>query len=364
MTLDHREKTWATDDSRIKDVTTVPPPENLIRFFPIEWTPVESQIRVARDAVSQILHWSDDRLVVVVWPCSIHDPTAALEYAAKLAKVREHYKDTLEVIMRVYFEKPRTTVGWKWLINDPYLDESYKIDEWLRIARQLLIDVNKLWVPAGTEFLDVISPQYVWDIISWWAIWARTAESQVHRELASWLSAPIGIKNGTDGNLQIALDAILAASRWHHFLSVHKSGQVAIVQTKWNTDCHLILRWGKTPNYDASHVAWAAKKLIEAGISWNRIMIDASHGNSSKDHTRQGEVVRDIAEQIGTWQKAISWVMIESHLKAWAQKYTPGKDNPALLEYGKSITDACIDWTETVWLLEELSQSVKRRRER
>ncbi len=362
MPLDHREKTWVTDDSRIKDVTPIPPPENLIRFFPIEWTVVESQVRNSRDAVSQILQWNDDRLVVVVWPCSIHDPNAALEYASRLAKVRERYKENLEVIMRVYFEKPRTTVGWKWLINDPYLDETYKIDEWLRIARQLLIDINRLWVPAGTEFLDVISPQYVWDVISWWAIWARTAESQVHRELASWLSAPIGIKNGTDGNLKIAIDAILAAWKWHHFLSVHKSGQVAIVQTRWNTDCHLILRWGKTPNYDARHVADAAWKLVEAKLLWNRIMIDASHGNSSKNYKRQWVVIQDISNQISAWENAISWVMIESNLKAWAQKYTPGKDNPANLEYGISITDECIDWEETLTLLEKLSASVENRR--
>ncbi|MBP9812395.1 3-deoxy-7-phosphoheptulonate synthase [Candidatus Gracilibacteria bacterium] len=362
MPLDHREKTGVTDDSRIKDVTPIPPPENLIRFFPIEGTVVESQVRNSRDAVSQILQGNDDRLVVVVGPCSIHDPNAALEYASRLAKVRERYKENLEVIMRVYFEKPRTTVGWKGLINDPYLDETYKIDEGLRIARQLLIDINRLGVPAGTEFLDVISPQYVGDVISWGAIGARTAESQVHRELASGLSAPIGIKNGTDGNLKIAIDAILAAGKGHHFLSVHKSGQVAIVQTRGNTDCHLILRGGKTPNYDARHVADAAGKLVEAKLLGNRIMIDASHGNSSKNYKRQGVVIQDISNQISAGENAISGVMIESNLKAGAQKYTPGKDNPANLEYGISITDECIDWEETLTLLEKLSASVENRR--
>ena len=248
-----------TDDQRIKDITVLPPPEHLIRFFPIAGTAVEKLISDTRQRIAKIMAGKDDRLLVVMGPCSIHDPAAALDYARRLQTEREKYKDTLEIVMRVYFEKPRTTVGWKGLINDPYLDESFRIDEGLRIARQLLIEINRAGVPAGSEFLDVISPQYIGDLISWGAIGARTTESQVHRELASGLSAPIGFKNGTDGNIKIATDAIQAAARGHHFLSVHKNGQVAIVQTQGNPDCHVILRGGKAPNYDADSVAAACK---------------------------------------------------------------------------------------------------------
>ena len=258
------EKTSETDDQRVEEVTPLPPPEHLIRFFPIAGTPVEKLVSATRRNVRRILNNQDDRLLVVIGPCSIHDPAAALDYARKLKLEREKYADTLEIVMRVYFEKPRTTVGWKGLINDPYLDESYRIHEGLRIARQLLVDINRLGVPAGVEFLDVISPQYIGDLIAWGAIGARTTESQVHRELASGLSAPIGFKNGTDGNLKIATDAIQAAARPHHFLSVHKNGQVAIVQTKGNTDCHVILRGGKAPNFDAASVAAACDELKAA----------------------------------------------------------------------------------------------------
>ena len=252
----------------------MPPPEHLIRFFPIADTPVETLVGSTRQAVRRILAGEDDRLLVIIGPCSIHDPQAALEYARKLKAEREQATPaTLEVVMRVYFEKPRTTVGWKGLINDPYLDESYRIDEGLRIARQLLVEINRLGVPAGSEFLDVISPQYIGDLISWGAIGARTTESQVHRELASGLSAPIGFKNGTDGNIKIATDAIQAAARPHHFLSVHKNGQVAIVETKGNKDCHVILRGGKAPNYDAASVAAACKEIEAAGLPC-RLMID------------------------------------------------------------------------------------------
>ena len=248
----HSERTSQTDDQRIKDVTPLPPPEHLIRFFPIAGTPAETLIGNTRQAIRNIMQKKDDRLLVIMGPCSIHDPVAAVEYAKKLKVQREKYKDTLEIVMRVYFEKPRTTVGWKGLINDPYLDETYRIDEGLRIARQLLLEINRSGMPAGSEFLDVISPQYIGDLISWGAIGARTTESQVHRELASGLSAPIGFKNGTDGNIKIAIDAIQAAARPHHFLSIHKNGQVAIVETGGNADCHVILRGGKTPNYDAA----------------------------------------------------------------------------------------------------------------
>src|SRR5471032_956844 len=288
-TLSLSERTSDTDDQRIRDVTPLPPPEHLIRFFPIAGTPVETLIGDTRSAVRNILAGTDDRLLVVIGPCSIHDPAAALEYARKLKVQREKYKDTLEIVMRVYFEKPRTTVGWKGLINDPYLDESFRIDEGLRIGRQLLIEINRLGLPTGSEFLDVISPQYLGDLISWGAIGARTTESQVHRELASGLSAPIGFKNGTDGNIKIATDAIQAAAGGHHFLSVHKNGQVAIVQTNGNQDCHVILRGGKAPNYDAASVAAACGELDSARLPC-KLMIDCSHANSEKKFERQVEV--------------------------------------------------------------------------
>jgi 3-deoxy-7-phosphoheptulonate synthase len=303
----------------------------------------------------------DDRLLVIIGPCSIHDPAAALEYAHRLKEQRARYADTLEIVMRVYFEKPRTTVGWKGLINDPYLDESFRIDEGLRIARQLLIEINRLGLPAGSEFLDVISPQYLGDLISWGAIGARTTESQVHRELASGLSAPIGFKNGTDGNIKIATDAIQAAAGGHHFLSVHKNGQVAIVQTKGNPDCHVILRGGKAPNYDAASVAAACAELEKAKLR-PRLMVDCSHANSSKQHEKQLEVARSISGQLSSGSRSIFGVMVESHLLAGAQKFTPGKDDASRLEYGKSITDACLGWDDSLQSLAVLSDGVKARR--
>lgn len=357
------DKTSQTDDERIKDITVLPPPEHLIRFFPIRGTPVEGLISETRKAIHDIMAGEDDRLLVVIGPCSIHDPAAALEYARKLKEARKKYADTLEVVMRVYFEKPRTTVGWKGLINDPYLDESYRIDEGLRIARQLLIEINRMGLPAGSEFLDVISPQYIGDLISWGAIGARTTESQVHRELASGLSAPIGFKNGTDGNIKIATDAIQAAARPHHFLSVHKNGQVAIVQTNGNRDCHVILRGGKAPNYDAGSVNAACREL-EASKLPATLMVDCSHANSSKQHEKQIEVARDIAGQIAAGSRNIFGLMVESHLVGGAQKFTPGKDDPQALEYGKSITDACIGWGESLDVLEVLDQAVRQRRAR
>ncbi|MEK8051799.1 3-deoxy-7-phosphoheptulonate synthase [Ideonella sp. DXS22W] len=355
------EKTSQTDDQRIHEVTPLPPPEHLIRFFPIAGTPVETLIADTRRTIRKQLEGKDDRLLVVIGPCSIHDPAAALEYARKLKVEREKYKDTLEIVMRVYFEKPRTTVGWKGLINDPYLDESYRIHEGLRIARQLLVEINRLGLPAGSEFLDVISPQYIGDLISWGAIGARTTESQVHRELASGLSAPIGFKNGTDGNLKIATDAIQAASRPHHFMSVHKNGQVAIVQTKGNKDCHVILRGGKKPNYDAEHVAAACAELATAKLP-EKLMVDCSHANSSKQHERQVDVARDIAAQMAAGNRSIFGVMVESHLNPGAQKFTPGKDDVAKLAYGQSITDACIGWDDSMTVLQVLSDAVKNRR--
>ncbi|GKQ59283.1 3-deoxy-7-phosphoheptulonate synthase [Sphaerotilus sulfidivorans] len=355
------DKTSQTDDERIQDVTPLPPPEHLIRFFPIRGTAIESLISETRQSIRNIMQGRDDRLLVIIGPCSIHDPAAALEYARRLKPLREKYKGTLEVVMRVYFEKPRTTVGWKGLINDPYLDESYRIDEGLRIARQLLIDINRLGMPAGSEFLDVISPQYIGDLIAWGAIGARTTESQVHRELASGLSAPIGFKNGTDGNIRIATDAIQAAARPHHFLSVHKNGQVAIVETKGNTDCHVILRGGKAPNYDAASVAAACKDLEAAKLPAT-LMVDCSHANSSKQHERQIDVARDIADQIAAGGRSVFGVMVESHLKAGAQKFSPGKDDASKLEYGRSITDACIGWDDSEQVLEILHRSILARR--
>ncbi len=359
----HADRTSTTDDERIKDITVLPPPEHLIRFFPISGTAVETLVSATRKRIQGIMAGKDDRLLVIIGPCSIHDPAAALDYARRLQEMRTHYADTLEIVMRVYFEKPRTTVGWKGLINDPYLDESFRIDEGLRIARQLLIDINRLGLPAGSEFLDVISPQYLGDLIAWGAIGARTTESQVHRELASGISAPIGFKNGTDGNIKIATDAIQAAAGGHHFLSVHKNGQVAIVQTQGNPDCHVILRGGKAPNYDAQSVESACQDLIKAKLP-PTLMVDCSHANSSKQHEKQLDVARDIAAQVAGGSSRVFGVMIESHLSAGAQKFTPGKDSPSALAYGQSITDACLGWDDSLESLEVLSQSVKARRVR
>jgi 3-deoxy-7-phosphoheptulonate synthase len=355
------EKTSQTDDERIKDINVLPPPDHLIRFFPIRGTAVESLITDTRRNIHNIMAGEDDRLLVIMGPCSIHDPAAALDYARRLKVMRDKYADSLEIVMRVYFEKPRTTVGWKGLINDPYLDETFRIDEGLRIARQLLIDINRIGLPAGSEFLDVISPQYIADLISWGAIGARTTESQVHRELASGISAPIGFKNGTDGNIRIATDAIQAAARGHHFLSVHKNGQVAIVQTNGNKDCHVILRGGKAPNYDAESVGSACRDLEAAGLR-PTLMVDCSHANSSKQHQKQIDVAADIARQIVAGSRNVFGVMVESHLTAGAQKFTPGVHPIAGLEYGKSITDACIGWDDSEQVLETLAQAVRHRR--
>ena len=363
VTANVSDRTGQTDNERIKDITVLPPPEHLIRFFPIHGTPVEKMISRTRGAIHDIMTGKSDRLLVVIGPCSIHDPAAAIEYARRLKAQREKYADTLEIVMRVYFEKPRTTVGWKGLINDPYLDETFCIDEGLRIARQLLIEINRLGLPAGSEFLDVISPQYLGDLISWGAIGARTTESQVHRELASGLSAPIGFKNGTDGNIKIATDAIHAAAGGHHFLSVHKSGRVAIVHTKGNEDCHVILRGGKAPNYDVVSVAAACAELERSRLPAS-LMVDCSHANSSKQHEKQLEVARDIARQVTSGSRQVFGVMVESHLNAGAQKFTPGKDKTDKLEYGKSITDACLGWDDSLTCLDVLSQAVKARRTR
>ncbi len=351
------DRTSLTDDERIEDVVPLPAPDNLIRFFPIQGTPEETLITATRRQVKRILKGTSDRLLVIIGPCSIHDPKAAIEYANRLAAERSRLADDLEIVMRVYFEKPRTTVGWKGLINDPYINGSFRINEGLRIARDLLVQINRTGVPAGSEFLDTISPQYIGDLISWGAIGARTTESQVHRELASGLSAPIGFKNGTDGNVKIAVDAIQAARQSHHFLSIHKNGNVAVVKTRGNEDCHLILRGGSAPNYDAASVAAAAKTLKAAGVSEN-LMIDFSHANSRKDHRLQVDVAADVARQLEGGEERIVGVMIESHLKSGRQDQVAGKT----LEYGKSITDACLGWEESVPLLDVLAEGVRKRR--
>jgi 3-deoxy-7-phosphoheptulonate synthase len=357
------DRTSHTDDEHVLDMVLLPPPEHLIRFFPIEGSPVEALVASTRARIREILKGADDRLLVVVGPCSIHDPLAALDYARGLADVRRRMADSLEIVMRVYFEKPRTTVGWKGLINDPHLDESCRISEGLRIARQLLIDIAKLGLPSGSELLDTISPQYIGDLIAWGAIGARTTESQVHRELVSGVSAPIGFKNGTDGSVKIASDAIQAAARPHHFLGVHKSGRVAMVRTRGNPDCHIILRGGAAPNYDEASVAAACGTLERAGLRPS-LMIDCSHANCGKQHERQLDVAREIARQVGSGSRRVFGAMIESHLHPGAQRFTPGRDDAAKLAYGVSITDPCLGWDDTVAAIESLSEAVHARRER
>ena len=345
-----------TDDVRIRELKELTPPAHLIREFACSEAASEL-IYNARQAMHRILHGMDDRLIVVIGPCSIHDTKAALEYAGRLVKERERFKGELEIVMRVYFEKPRTTVGWKGLINDPHLDNSFKINEGLRTARELLLQINEMGLPAGTEYLDMISPQYIADLISWGAIGARTTESQVHRELASGLSCPVGFKNGTDGNVKIAVDAIKAASQPHHFLSVTKGGHSAIVSTAGNEDCHVILRGGKAPNYDADSVNAACADIGKAGLA-ARLMIDARHANSSKKHENQIPVCADIGRQVAAGDSRIVGVMIESHLVEGRQDLKEGCE----LTYGQSITDACINWEDSVKVLEGLAESVKARR--
>ena len=345
-----------TDDLRIREMKELTPPSHLIREFACS-EQAEQTAASARIALHRILHGQDDRLMVVIGPCSIHDTKAAIEYARLLVKERARFAGELEIVMRVYFEKPRTTVGWKGLINDPYMDNSFRINDGLRMARELLRDINEMGLPAGTEFLDVISPQYIADLISWGAIGARTTESQVHRELASGLSCPVGFKNGTDGNVKIAVEAIKAASQPHHFLSVTKGGHSAIVSTNGNEDCHIILRGGKTPNYDAASVDDACKAIAAQGLA-ARLMIDASHANSSKRPENQIPVCADIASQVAAGDSRIVGVMVESHLVAGRQDLIPGKE----LIYGQSVTDGCIDWSASVAVLENLAQAVKQRR--
>ncbi len=344
------------DDTRIREIMELAPPAHLLREFPA--SDVASTMTFeTRAAVHRVLHGADDRLLAVVGPCSIHDYDAAIDYATRLSALRRELAADLIVVMRVYFEKPRTTVGWKGLINDPRLDDSFRINEGLRLARRILVEVNDLELPAATEYLDMITPQYIADLIAWGAIGARTTESQVHRQLASGLSCPVGFKNGTNGDVRVAVDAIKAASAPHHFLSVTKGGHSAIVHTAGNEDCHIILRGGRATNYDAASVEATCQELATAGLA-ARLMIDFSHANCQKQHERQLDVGRDVAAQIAGGDDRIFGAMIESHLNAGRQDLVPGKP----LEYGVSITDACIGWDATEALLRELAQAVRQRR--
>ncbi len=352
----HAHSPARTDDLRIREIKELAPPSHVIREFPISASAAEV-VSAARLSIHRILHEMDDRMLVIIGPCSIHDPKAAIEYAGRLLEQRTLHAGELEIVMRVYFEKPRTTVGWKGLINDPRLDNSFDINLGLRTARELLLNINELGLPAGTEFLDMISPQYIADLVSWGAIGARTTESQVHRELASGLSCPVGFKNGTDGNLRIAIDAIKAAAHPHHFLSVTKAGHSAIVSTGGNEDCHVILRGGKAPNYDAQSVEAACAEAAAANMAC-RLMIDMSHANSSKKPENQLPVSENIAAQVASGDQRIFGVMVESHLVGGRQDLVAGQP----LTYGQSITDGCIDWDGSVKILNHLAQAVKARR--
>jgi 3-deoxy-7-phosphoheptulonate synthase len=348
---------YMTDDLRIREIKELSPPAHLIREFPCT-EDVGQVVFSARSALHAILHGMDDRLIVVIGPCSIHDPKAALEYAHKLRHERDRLRDDLEIVMRVYFEKPRTTVGWKGLINDPDLDGSFRINHGLRVARELLTEINAMGLPAGCEYLDMITPQYIADLVSWGAIGARTTESQVHRELASGLSCPVGFKNGTDGNVRVAAEAIRAAQQPHHFLSVTKGGHSAIVSTKGNEDCHIILRGGsRSPNFDGASVDAACQELARNGLA-QHLMIDASHANSGKKHENQLAVAESIAAQLEAGESRIVGAMVESHLVGGRQDLVPGKP----LVYGQSITDACLGWDDSVALLERLAAGVRGRR--
>lgn len=347
---------YQTDDVRINKIKDLLPPIALLERFPASEKATQSVVS-GRAAIHNIFNGKDDRLLVVIGPCSIHDPVAALEYGQRLVNLRNKYKDSLEIVMRVYFEKPRTTVGWKGLINDPYMDNSFKLNDGLRVGRKLLLDINELGLPTAGEFLDMITPQYMADFMCWGAIGARTTESQVHRELASGLSCPVGFKNGTDGTIRIAIDAIGSAAASHHFLSVTKFGHAAIVETTGNNDCHIILRGGKSTNFDAQSVKEVTKELADSGLN-TKLMIDFSHANSSKKFENQMLVSTDVSEQISQGNHDIFGVMVESHLVEGNQKLVDGKARV----YGQSITDACIGWDDTETLLAQLNEAVLTRR--
>jgi 3-deoxy-7-phosphoheptulonate synthase len=345
-----------TDDLRIREIKELVPPAHVFREYPVSNRAAHTTCD-ARQAIHRILHGADDRLLVVIGPCSIHDYDAAIEYAQRLAKEVARHANDLVILMRVYFEKPRTTVGWKGLINDPRLDNTFRINEGIRLARRILLEINELDLPCATEFLDTITPQYTADLIAWGAIGARTTESQVHRELASGLSCPVGFKNGTDGNMRIAVDAIRAANSPHHFLSVTKSGHTAIVSTMGNEDCHVILRGGKEPNFDAACIDTACREIAAAGLA-ARLMVDFSHGNSRKQYKLQMEVCDSVAAQMAAGEERIVGVMVESHLVEGRQDLLPEKP----LTYGQSITDACLGWDDSVAVLDKLAAAVRARR--
>ncbi|MBX3095237.1 MAG: 3-deoxy-7-phosphoheptulonate synthase [Fimbriimonadaceae bacterium] len=347
---------YQTDDTRILAQAELTAPEHLIRVF--EATPdIQRFVSEERKAIARVISGEDDRLLVVVGPCSIHDVRAGFDFARLLKGMRDELAEDLQIVMRVYFEKPRTTVGWKGLINDPDLDGSFNINKGVRMARQLLLEINELGVPTGSEFLDTISPQYIADLVGWGAIGARTTESQVHRELASGLSCPVGFKNGTDGNIDVAADAVLAASVPHAFLSVTKQGQSAIFSTAGNPDTHVILRGGHQPNYDADSVEAACSALRSRGLN-DRVMVDASHANSGKDFRRQPLVAADLAERIAAGDDRLMGIMLESHIHPGRQNLVPGKE----LLYGTSVTDGCLGWHETVPVLQRLAAAVRDRR--
>jgi len=346
---------YQTDDLRINDIKTVIPPAVLLEEIPVTEQAAKTTYET-RQAIHNILSGDDDRLLVIAGPCSIHDVKSAAEYGSRLKPLIDEYSDDLLIVMRVYFEKPRTTVGWKGLINDPHLDGSFKINQGLQLARNLLRDLNESGVPAATEYLDLITPQYVTDLISWGAIGARTTESQVHRELASGLSCPVGFKNGTDGTTKVAVDAIGAATKPHHFLSLRKEGNSGIFSTTGNPDCHIILRGGKTPNYDTASIDRVATELERAGLS-NHVMIDFSHANSNKKYELQMKVGADVANQIAAGDKRIFGVMLESHLVAGRQDIVEGQE----LTYGQSVTDACLGWDDSVTLIAKLAQAAQKR---
>ncbi|RWE98677.1 3-deoxy-7-phosphoheptulonate synthase [Mesorhizobium sp.] len=345
-----------TDDLRVKEIRELSTPDQVMREIPRTLTATRT-VTASRNAIHAVLTGADDRLIVVVGPCSIHDPDAAVDYASRLATLRESLSGRLEVVMRVYFEKPRTTIGWKGLINDPDLDGSFNIDKGLRLARNVLSAVNNLGLPAATEFLDMTTPQYIADLVAWGAIGARTTESQIHRELASGLSCPVGFKNGTDGNLRIAAEAVKSAAQPHHFMAVTKGGRSAIATTTGNEDCHVILRGGIVPNYDATSIAAACAELGRVGVA-PRLMIDVSHANSNKKPENQPTVAADVAGQVAAGDARIIGVVIESNLVAGRQEVMPNKP----LVYGQSITDGCIDWATTETVLHGLADAVERRR--
>ncbi len=356
------DQTSINDNSRIIDVDEIISPKEVIDSYPLDKDTSEF-ISHSRETIHQIIQKQDKKILVITWPCSIHNPKEAIQIAQELKELQKKNPD-LYIIMRTYFEKPRSTIWWKWLLNDPNLDNTCDIKKWLKIGRKLLLDINKIWVPTAVEFLDTITPQYVADLVHWWAIWARTTESQEHRKLVSWLSMPIGFKNGTKWNTDIAIDAILASKKSHKFLWITKQGSIAQITTQWNPDSHLILRWWTDgPNYSKAHVQDAMNSLQTQWIN-SGIIIDFSHANSLKNHKNQDKVCHDVAKQIIEWNHNIIWVMIESNIQEWAQKHNPWQDDPAKITPWTSITDECVSLETNKKMLEELQTATLIRNKR